>query len=108
MAGDSSQVSVEKARETIFYNRIALAIPVSNRILLDPAVETRFWQGGSDNDGQLFGLHLSARYLLSPSLTIVPALRLDRGELHFRDVNFVDLNATVTGWGLSVMLRYSK
>ncbi|MFQ5704010.1 MAG: hypothetical protein ACE5HT_08310 [Gemmatimonadales bacterium] len=107
-AGDSNNVSVQTAKENLHYGRAAIAIPVTDRLQIDPSFETRFWIAGDGSDGQLYGLNVRARYNASPYLTIAPSLHYDGGNIKLVEPGVLPLTSSITGFGGALLVRYSR
>lgn len=89
-------------RENIITGGVSGAFPVASKIRIEPLAEARFWSpdGGS---GSLFGAGAAVRFEVTPQLSFAPGGRFDFGHIEVPGSS----SASLTGWGLTGLLRYT-
>jgi len=100
-AGDSSGVTVVKAREHIWYGGANASVPLVGRLSLDPGLDGRSWLAADGARGRLAALSLGARATLGPRFLLASTARVERGSITLAE----GVSAGFTGAALSVFLR---
>ena len=90
-------------QENIFAGGATGSFPIGRTLALEPLLEVRLWNPDpAAGQGSLFGAGAAFRIALGNSMTLVPGGRFDFGELRNSD----DVSDSITGWGLTALLRY--
>jgi len=89
-------------REDILTLGASGSFPLGSRTRIEPLLESRFWMPDGAS-GRLFGVGAALRYGISPTVTLVPGVRLDIGSIRPPGSS---TRYSVFGWDLSAMLRY--
>jgi hypothetical protein len=76
--------------------------PLGAKMKLEPLAEVRFWSPDKGS-GKMFGTGAALEVPLGGKFTLSPSARIDFGSMDFTDGTG---SHTLTGWGLSALLRY--
>lgn len=100
---DDSDSTGAGGKENIFSLGATGTFPLGPRTALEPMADARFWSPESGS-GTLVGLGTGVKFQLGGALTLVPAVRVEFGNLKTSD----DADsASLKGWSLSTLFRYA-
>lgn len=99
-SNDTSGSSVGNG-ENVFTGGVSGAFPVGTRMSFEPLAEARFWSP-DNGSGYIVGAGGALRIDVSPAVAFVPGVRVDFGNIE----NAQGVKNSVTGWGLTALVRY--